>query len=91
MLNLELMTSTALISMLIKLTLFLVASMGIHFLLSWMDKRSDGGFNAWREIVITKAKANDQSHYQPMRVLGYYYCIRYPAILIFAAFLLSSS
>ncbi len=82
--NLELMTSSALMTLGLKLIMFIVGTVIIHALLAWMDKRSNGGFIAWANIV------REEKLPHPMMVLGFYYCVRFASFFVWAAILFSS-
>jgi len=84
LIELEIMTSSLLLTMGMKLFFFVVAALLIYALLAWMDKRSGGGFRAWREAVI------EQKGSKEMAALGLYYCIRFAVLYIWAAQLFSS-
>ena len=84
LLDIELMTTSLVLSMITKLFFFLFAVVAVHLLLGWMDKRSGGGFNAWRTAVMETASPRG------MISLGHYYCIRFAALYIWAALLFSS-
>ena len=82
--DLELMTTSLALTMGMKLFFFLFAAISIHFLLAWMDKRSTGGFKAWRLSVMT----NDTQAGTVM--LGVYYSTRFAVLYAWAALLFSS-
>jgi hypothetical protein len=80
----ELMTTSLTLTMGMKLFFFIFAAITIHLLLRWMDGRSSGGFNKWREAAM------ESNSPMLMSVLGVYYCIRFSVLYVWAALLFSS-
>ena len=84
LIGLDIMASSLLLTMGMKLFFFVVAALLIHAMLACMDTRSGGGFRKWRKAVVDKAESKG------MAILGLYYCIRFAVLYIWAAQLFSS-
>lgn len=84
LIGLDVMTTSLLLTMAMKMFFFVFAVVIIQLMLAWMDKRSHDGFQAWRSSIIECPEP------LPMAILGIYYCIRYSVLFIWAALLFSS-